>query len=206
MKIYSVYDAEFAPYGRVIPDLDAAELLSALEKVSPAPEDAVIYIPSDETLEALPIFRQLRDGVYGGMPVQIGYCNGTNHVMNALEYHRGAEVNIPTTDIILLLALQSEMDENFMLDSSCVKAFRVPAGVSVIVYETALHYAPVGDGFRCIVVLPRDTNTDLPEKTENPCREDRLLYARNKWLIAHPDAPEVKNGAFAGITGENPTA
>ena len=203
MMIYSVYDAEFAPYGRVIPDLDTAELLSTLKEVSPAPEDAVIYIPSDASLEALPIFRQFRDGVYGGMPVQIGYCNGTNHTMNALEYHRGCEINVATTDIILLLALQSDMDENFMLDSSCVKAFKVPAGVSVIVYETALHYAPVGDGFRCIVVLPRDTNTNLPEPTERPCREDLLLYARNKWLIAHPASPEANNGAFVGITGEN---
>lgn len=201
MKIYSVYDAEFAPYGRVIPDLDAAELLARLEEVSPAPTDAVIYVPSDSALEALDIFPRLRDGVYGGMPVQIGYCNGTNHIMNALEYHRGAEVNIPTTDVILLLALQSDMDENFMLDSACVRAFRVPAGVSVIVYETALHYAPVGDEFRCIVVLPRDTNTDLPAPVENPCREDRLLYARNKWLIAHPDAGI--EGAHVGLTGEN---
>jgi hypothetical protein len=34
--------------------------------------------------------------------------------------------------------------------------------------------------------------------------EAALLFARNKWLIAHPDlADMVKEGAFAGIKGDN---
>ncbi len=203
MKIYTVTDPEFAPYGRVIPDLDTKELLATLDAVSPSPENKVVYVPSCPELEALSIYPQFREGVFGGMPVQLGYCNGTNHTMNALEYHRGCEINVATKDIILLLALQSDMDADFTLDSACVKAFRVPAGVSVIVYETSLHYAPIGDGFRCLVALPRDTNTALPEAGPFPCKEDRLLFARNKWLIAHPDAPEVGRGAYTGIRGEN---
>ena len=30
-----------------------------------------------------------------------------------------------------------------------------------------------------------------------------MLFAANKWLLAHPDAPEAKNGAYVGLTGEN---
>ena len=33
--------------------------------------------------------------------------------------------------------------------------------------------------------------------------ENRLLRAANKWLIAHPDAPEAKKGAFVGLDGIN---
>ncbi|MEE8816946.1 MAG: DUF4867 family protein, partial [Lachnospiraceae bacterium] len=40
---------------------------------------------------------------------------------------------------------------------------------------------------------------DLVQKSP----EDMLLFAVNKWLIAHIDAPEAKNGAFIGILGEN---
>ncbi len=33
--------------------------------------------------------------------------------------------------------------------------------------------------------------------------EGALLWARNKWLLAHPDFPEAAAGAFVGLTGEN---
>ena len=52
------------------------------------------------------------------------------------------------------------------------------------------------------MVLPRGTNTEKPAfAPADP--EDRLLRARNKWLLAHPDAPEAADGAWIGITGEN---
>ena len=52
------------------------------------------------------------------------------------------------------------------------------------------------------VVLPRSTNTDKPE-IKPICEEDKLLFAKNKWLIAHKDTSEAKNGAFVGLVGEN---
>lgn len=60
-----------------------------------------------------------------------------------------------------------------------------------------------GAGFRVAVVLPRGTNTEKPDGT-GALHEDKLLWARNKWLIAHPDANEAKQGAFVGLEGENP--
>ena len=33
--------------------------------------------------------------------------------------------------------------------------------------------------------------------------EDKMLWAANKWLIAHKDTAEAKDGAHVGITGEN---
>lgn len=56
-------------------------------------------------------------------------------------------------------------------------------------------------GFKCVVVLLKGTNTVI-EKEYN-IKEDRLLFARNKWLIAHSEAGLEKEGAFVGLKGKN---
>ncbi len=33
--------------------------------------------------------------------------------------------------------------------------------------------------------------------------EDTWMTARNKWLLAHPDSKEAKNGAHIGLRGVN---
>ena len=38
---------------------------------------------------------------------------------------------------------------------------------------------------------------------ENKAPEDKLLWARNKWLLAHPEADEAAQGAYVGLKGEN---
>ena len=174
----------------------------------PCPDGAVVYVPSVEELEALPIFKDFSEQLYGGMPIQIGYCNGDNHTMNCLEYHRDSELNLAVTDLILLLGLEGDIDfEKYEYDTAKVEAFLCPKGTLVEVYATALHYAPVsagaGEKFRCVVVLPRDTNTELKFKPD-PAGESRLLTATNKWLLPHPDSPEAKGGAVVALKGENP--
>ena len=205
MKIYSVFDPEFKPYGQVVTGLDAAvaEILGALA-ATPLPE-ATGYVPSDPALQELPAAVEISEHCYGGMPVQLGWCNGHNTTLNCLEYHRDSEFNLGTEDFILLLAKQDEI-ENGVLDTEKVKAFRVPAGVPVECYATTLHYAPChcdpGKGFRVMVALPWGTNTDRPVFAAATA-EDGLLWARNKWLLAHPDSPEAAQGAYVGLTGEN---
>ena len=46
------------------------------------------------------------------------------------------------------------------------------------------------------------TNTDKPVM-RNKSTEDKRLWARNKWLLAHPDSGEAKLGAHIGLAGEN---
>ena len=204
MKIYSVYDAEFRPYGSVLEGYDTAELVNAMAAI-PMPESGTAYQPSIPSLEDCAIYGGLQNRAYGGMPIQLGMCWGYNTKLNCLEYHRDSEVNVGTEDFILLLARQDEIVDG-MLDTSVVKAFRVPAGVAVEVHATALHYAPChtdsDKGFRVAVVLPRGTNTEKPAIV--PCNEeDRWLLARNKWLLAHPESSEAVQGAYVGLRGEN---
>ena len=204
MKIYSVKDAEFIPYGKVLEGYDTAELLEAMEKIE-MPEEGTAYRPGIESLEECAIFGQLQDRAYGGMPIQLGMCWGHNTRLNCLEYHRDSEVNVGTKDFILLLAKEDEIVDG-VLDTEKVKAFRVPKGVPVEVYATTLHYAPCHTcphcGFRVAVVLPKGTNTEKPA-IQAGNDEDAWLWARNKWLLAHPDAKEAKNGAHIGLRGEN---
>lgn len=207
MQIYSVSDGEFGKYGKVIGNIDGSALIQGLKK-TPLPEAGTVYVASDPELEKLDIFRELRDKVFGGMPIEIGYCNGVNRRLNAVEYHRSSEINIAADDLILLLGRLQDIDTGtYAYDTSRIQAFLVPAGSMVEMYATTLHFAPCsvkGRGFRNAVILPRGTNmplTSAPGKTD----EDRLLFAVNKWLIAHPESGLDKDGAFVGLTGENIT-
>lgn len=204
MKIYSIWDHEFIPYGRVLEGYDTVELLRAMEQI-PLPEQGTSYRPGIESLESCGIFRELEERAYGGMSVQLGMCWGRNTKLNCLEYHRDSEYNIGTHDFILLLARRDEV-ENGVLDTAKVKAFCVPAGVVLEVYATTLHFAPCHvdeeTGFRVAVALPRGTNTEKPA-IEPQNDEDRMLWARNKWLLAHPESRQAGLGAWIGLKGEN---
>lgn len=204
MKIYSVTDPEFRPYGKLLESFDTAELLTAMNGIA-MPESGVAYEPGIEALENCAIFAELSDRAYGGMPVQLGMCWGHNTKLNCLEYHRDSEINIGTGDYILLLAREDDIVDG-KLNTACVKAFRAPAGAAVEVYATSLHYAPcqaaAAEGFRVAVVLPKGTNTEKPA-FEAKCAEDTWMTARNKWLLAHAEASEAQNGAYVGLVGEN---
>ena len=201
MDIQKVTDASFGKYGKVLEGYDLSRLLKEMEH-TPLPKD-VIYVPSVEELEALPVAADFQRRAYGGLPIQIGYCNGDNHKLNALEYHRSSEINVAVTDMILLIGMQQDIEADYTYDTGRVEAFLVPAGTAIEVYATTLHYAPCTAaevGFRCVVILPAGTNTEL---TFAPGEdgEDRLITAKNKWLIAHEDAKI--EGAFCGLKGEN---
>ena len=203
MLIYQVTDEAFRPYGRVVEGYDVSGVLEALKK-TPVPEDT-IYTPREDLLHDAPGAQNMGIGLFGGMPFQLGYCNGHNTKLNCLEFHRDSEFNLGTEDFILLLAKEHEI-VNGRLDTSAVKAFRVPAGTLVEVYATTLHYAPChvnpSKGFQVMVALPEGTNTDFrPEDGANTL--DKMLWARNKWLLAHPDSSEAAQGAKVALAGVN---
>lgn len=205
MKIYSVLDPEFKRYGQVVTGLEETvkEILDVL-KDTPLPE-AVAYVPTHGDLQKLPAATEISEHCFGGMPVQLGWCNGHNTLLNCLEYHRDSEFNLGTEDFILLLAKQDEIVDG-ILDTAKVKAFRCPAGVLIEVFATTLHYTPchcdATKGFRVLVALPWLTNTSRPV-FENKTREDEIMTARNKWLLPHPDSKPAKNGVRVGLSGVN---
>jgi len=205
MNIKPITDAAFRTYGKILEGYDFKPLLETLIAETSKPADSVIYTPGNEIMEALEVSRALQTNFFGGMPIQVGYCNGNNHKLNSFEYHRDSELNIAADDVILLLARQQDVVDG-KLDTSVVEAFLLPAGMGVEFYATTLHYAPCtapgGDGYRVVVVLPKGTNTAKPDiKIIND--EDKRLLACNKWLITLPGTREAQGGAYVGLTGEN---
>lgn len=202
MNIQNVTDDSFRKYGRIVKNIDFSGLVQALNEKTPTPDD-VVYEPSVAALEELPVFVELQSKTYGELPIQIGYCNGRNYLLNAVEYHRSSEINVAGTDAILLVGQQKDITDDFTYDTSLIEAFLVPKGTAVELYATTLHYAPcsVGDNkFQVAIVLPKDTN--LPLDKDHEGWEDALITAKNKWLIGHAQGG-LPEGSHIGLIGEN---
>lgn len=208
MHIYSVTDPEFKSYGRVWDDVPSnltAPLVEALS-ATPIPEGSK-YVASAPELEQVEGADTLGLLMYGGRPFQLGWCNGHNTKLNCLEYHRASEFNLGARDFILLLAKREQIVDG-KLDTTCVKAFRAPAGTLVEVYATTLHYTPcmVDDcGFQVMVALPAGTNGPRPETAAGmPAAGDSYCYWKaDKWVLCHADSPKAAEGGYVGLIGKN---
>ena len=204
LRLCSVFDPAFAPYGQVL-RLPGEEALAAAMDSTPIPDEGNCYVASDPALEALEAVREAGRTVCGGMEIQAGYCNGRGFTLNAEEYHKCSELNYSTTGLVLLLALPGDLRDR-RLDAADVVGFYLPPRVAVELRPLVLHFAPCrvrDSGFNCLVVLTRGTNAPLPQLRTDAPGEEALLWMRNKWLICHPDSPQARKGAFVGIRGEN---
>ena len=121
MKINNVTDASFKQYGRVHEGYSISDIQNAMQN-TPLPDD-VIYVPSVEEMEKLAEGEIIKNQFFGGLPIQIGYCNGHNKKLNALEYHRCSEINIAVTDMIILIGKQQDIQDDYTYDTSLVEAF-----------------------------------------------------------------------------------
>lgn len=202
--VRDVHDVSFVTYGKIISGYDFSGLLDYMEKETCVPDQGNVYKASVPGLEQFPVKEELENGFYGEMPIEIGYCNGQNSTLNGLEYHIGSEINVAVTDMVLMLGrLQDVANDKYNAED--VEVFFVKKGTALQLYETTLHFSPCKTGpkgFKCIVILPRGTNEPL--KNDKAVYGDKFLFARNKWLLAHPERkPLMEKGAWPGITGEN---
>ena len=206
MQIKSITDEAFKKYGRVL-KIEVPDLLERLAKTPVT--DGVEYVASAPELEACSEREAIQNSIYGGMPIQIGYCNGTNHTLNAVEYHRDSEIDIALDGAILLIGSEADVEDDFTYDTAKMEAFAAPAGAVVELYATTLHYAPVTAGKNCvmqIVAQSKGTNTPLLSPSEGNEPENKYLLERNKWVLCHPEAKEALGPkAFVGIKGDNIT-
>lgn len=203
MEIKKITDAAFRKYGRVVKGVDFTELVEALKKTPDY--EGVAYEPSVPELEATAAMKELQKVTYGELPIQIGYCNGVNYKLNAVEYHRNSEINVAATDAILILGMQQDITDEYTYETAKMEAFLVPAGTAVEVYATTLHYAPCSAGadnqqFKVGIVLPKGTN--YPLEGEHAGNEDALITATNKWLIGHAEGG-LPEGSHIGLIGKN---
>lgn len=199
MKLYQVTDKEFSKYGRVL-DFDSEELMEKAASLE-MPQSGSRYEASVAQLEQSASFNALKDEIFGELDIEVGCCWGHSDSLNALEWHKNSEINIAVTDMILFLGTLPEMEGN-RYSSENIKAFLVKKGTTIEVYATTLHFCPCETdkgGFMCIVVLPKGTNLPLDGKPE-----DKLLFRKNKWLIAHEENAElIGRGVVPGVYGTN---
>ena len=206
VRILPVTDAAFAPYGRIVSGYDFSGLVSYMEQHTEIPETGNVYVASVPEMEADPVAAGLKTVFYGGMDIEIGYCNGRNTTYNGFEYHKGSEINIAVTDFMLVLGHTWQI-KGLTLKVEDAQVFFVEKGTAIEMYQTTLHLSPcrvTDEGFKGVVILPWGTNTPLPEKHLTGDPESRLLLQRNKWVLAHPERePLIKQGAHPGVLGEN---
>jgi hypothetical protein len=184
-------------WGRLLTNVPVLDFVDALSKVD-LPE-AVAYVPSFESLERSSAFPVFRDRIFGEMSIQAGYCVGHNRKLNALEYHMGSELVVAGSDLVLLLDSADNVREG-KYSPQTLSAIFVEEGQVIELFGRTLHFAPLevsAAGFRAGIVLPTGTNLPLRGTSEG------LLFAANKWLIAHPESPSAKRGAWVGIIGKN---
>ncbi|SOC15203.1 DUF4867 family protein [Pseudobutyrivibrio ruminis] len=207
VKILSVFDDEFKTYGNVVTGYDFNELIAYMEKDTDIPENGNIYVASVPEMERANIVNAVRDEIFGGMTIQVGYCNGRNTTYNGFEYHKGSEINVAVTDFMLVLGHTWLIAKDGTYKVEDAKVFFVPKGTAIEMFQTTLHLSPCrvyDEGFKGIVILPQGTNTPLESKPANREGENKLLLQKNKWVIAHPERePLIKQGAFPGLIGEN---
>lgn len=199
IRIYSIKDDEFKKYGTVI-NTDASEIVKVCEGLG-LPENGTLYTATVPEIEAAKGVDELKLKLYGGLSAQAGLCCGYSSFLNGLEYHNSSEINVAVTPLVLILGLRYEMD-GLEYNSENVKAFYLEKGDVVEIFATTMHFCPcqVSDGgFSCVVILPKGTNVDLEEKTD-----DKLLFRKNKWIICHDKNEALINrGVYPGIHGEN---
>lgn len=200
IRIYSVHDDAFRAYGRVI-SADTEAICAVAKTAVEFPAEGSKYFSSVPELEALPETVALKEEYCGQLDEQMGLCLGHANQLNALEWHTCNEFNIAVKELVLLMAKRSDMDADGRLDANKVKAFYLAQGEMVEVFSDTLHFCPcevTKDGFSCIVGLQRGTNLPLENRTQG------LLWAKNKWLLAHVDnASLIQRGGYPGIYGEN---
>ena len=215
VPILDVRSEAFSRYGRVIDNCDVRPLIEYLQDNTQIPQEGNVYVASVPEMEAIPAAGQLRKSFRGDGPVQVGYCNGKNSTYNGFEYHRGGEINVAATDLMLVLGHSEDISEELTYSVDQAQPFFLKKGTVIELYPDTLHLSPLrtqDSGFKALVMLEKGTNTPLSgeEKAsatraaESGDREARLLLQRNKWVISHPDRkPLIDQGAWPGVTGEN---
>lgn len=206
LVIEDVTSNKFRRYGRVINDGNYDLYEDYLVNETNIPSEGNAYIGDDSLLsKELKNAKNYKD-IFGDMPLQFGYVNGRNSLLNSLEYHKSSEINIAITDLILMLGLEEDIVDN-KYDSAKLEVFYIPKGTTIEIYPRVLHFSPcrVNDvGFKCGVILPKGTNLEFVKHSNPKLEEDYRLFKTNKWLISHKDHSKfVDLGSLIGIIGNN---
>ena len=210
--ILSVQSSRFEQYGKIQEGLEVQDLLDKAAEITAIPDEGNVYVPSLKELEVFKSVEKSLAPYYDHQPIQMGFCNGRNQSMNGLEYHKSPEVIMAVTECVLFLCPFDHLQDFEQVRTIDAELFYLPKGAVVLIKANVLHLAPCmvdQRGFKSIIVLPKDTNEPLDKeeiemRDSSPDKEDRLLFKKNKWILAHPEREQlVREHVHVGLVGEN---
>jgi hypothetical protein len=198
-----VDDAKFDPYGEARWELDATDFVQTMKGAfTGIMELQAVYEPEVQALEGLALIDQVRETVYGGQPVQVGWVYGNNGNLDFVEYN-GVPVTLITGDPALLyLAFQEDFDSsNWTLETSQLKPFYTPANTVLVLNADTIRSAPLrvvnATGQLTAVIVPDGVGV---ESATAGSGFDQALVAKDRWVFALPD---VIAGYYVGLSGRN---
>lgn len=187
-------DLSFHGFGRVL-DYDATPAISKAQSLHLEPVTSSNYLPKVAQLENDAIYCQIKNTVFGGLPIQVGICYGHNSRHLGFECHQGSEVNVAITDMVLALAKKKGLP----IKNESIYLVFVPRGTVVELFSETLHYCPLEcdlAGFNSLVYLLNGTN-------ENFEHAHGQLTKTNKWFTTHREnLVKVAQGNIIGMEEE----
>jgi hypothetical protein len=206
IKIHHIDDSLFETYGRVLDSKPFRSAIDYLTNQTTVPTQGNEYIAHDKVMKSTIDNESVYNDVFGGLPVQYGYVNGHNQLLNAIEYHKSSEINIAASSFVILVGHHQDI-EMLEYKANLLRAFYVPKDTVFELYSKTLHFSPfevVNTGFKCGVILPLGTNVDFVNNTVLDTFEDQLLFKTNKWLLCHEECTKfIDLGAKGKILGSN---
>ena len=182
IDILPITNDSFKRYGRVLTSSAFLPAADYVREHTQIPELGNQYIADDERLKKAINDTSIFDDLFGYIPLQYGYVNGQNTKLNALEYHKTPEINIAVTPMVLLLSRVEDIVEG-QIDSKKVEAYYLPENTAIVMKPMTLHFSPCkvsSKGFKCVVVLPKGTNTAIVKGKNKAIEDSPVLLMTNK--------------------------
>lgn len=194
-----IFDEQFNKYGEVIEGIDFTGIVELMKGIQV--DKGIKVTESSRELERRQVFRKVKEQIFKGREIQVGWYLGHNHKINMVEYHKTCQVFIAASDCVMFFGSKKDMEPNQVYHTKYMDGFFIPKGASIKINPEVLHCTPCNInsyGFKVISVNLKHTNEPLEVRTEK--RKDRTLFAKNRWLIVNREA-DVE-GAFCGLKGE----
>lgn len=196
-------DPKFGLFGKAHWELDASAFTQAAQAAFRGEMgEQVVYEPMVKALQDHPFVEQIKQTIYAGQAVQVGWAYGKNANLDFMETNGVTVTVIPVYNAVYFIGGKADVDTTtWLYPVEKAQAFYFPANSVTELQPDTLRSAPirVSDevGQLTIVVVPEGVALGTASAGEG---FDQALAAANRWVLAFPDN---SFGFFAGLDGSN---
>jgi len=196
-------DPKFDLFGKAHWELDSTELTQAAQAAFRGEMgEQVVYEPKVEALQGLPFVEQIKQTIYGGKAVQVGWAYGKNANLDFMETNGVTVTVIPVYNAVYFIGGKADVDPTtWLYPVKKAQAFYFPANSVAELLPDTLRSAPIRvadeTGQLTIIVVPEGVAVGTASAGTG---FDQALAAASRWVFAFPDNPF---GFYAGLDGKN---